>query len=162
MAVVLLVSDRDQATYITPRAVRWHDRIAAHVRAFALDEALARGDPPESSAALQLRAATLIATHTRQRLAARIVQILQRAHPGHGHRVHLVAIPWRLVHELEPDFTKLVLRLLDEEPVEARGVAQTRILLADGRGPLYHTYDNDPFQLRDAIHDAITTLQMNA
>ena len=160
MAVVLLVNDRGPAIYVTPRPVRWYDRVAARVRAFWLDEALARGAAPESSAALELRAATLIAATTRRRLARQIVQLLRRADPDYRRSIHIVAIRRRLVRDVEAEFVLLALRLLDERPVDVRGVARTRALLCHGRSPLYDAHHDDPSQLRDAINEAVAALEL--
>jgi hypothetical protein len=60
MSVVLLVIDHGGESYVTPHRIRVRDRLAARTRAARLDAALARGVVPESSPALQLRAAALI------------------------------------------------------------------------------------------------------
>ena len=158
MSIVLLVSDRSDATYVTPRNVHVRDRVLARVRAFALDGALAQGVPPDSSPALELRAETLIGP-TAWQLGGQLRQILLRAQTGCRCPAHAVPISARLVREVEPELSRLVLRLLDDQPVGVRGVASVRKLLCDGRGPLYGAGDAD--ELRQAVNGAIEALEVD-
>ena len=158
MSVVLLVSDRSDATYVTPRSVHVRDRVLARVRAFALDGALAQGVPPDSSPALELRAETLIGPAAWQ-LGGQLRQILLKAQTGCRFPLHAVPISARLVREVEPELSRLALRLLDDRPVAVRGVASVRKLLCDGRGPLYGA--GDPDELRHAVNEAIEALEVD-
>jgi len=158
MSVVLLVSNRTDATYVTPRSVHLRDRVLARVRAFALDGALAQGVSPESSPALELRAETLIGPAAWQ-LGDQLRQILLKAEARRRFPIHAVPISGRLVREVEPELSQLALRLLDERPVAVRGVARVRKLLCDGRGPLYGAGDAD--ELRRAVNEAIDALEID-
>jgi hypothetical protein len=163
MSVVLLVSDRGAATYVTPWRVRLRDRVAARVRAFGLDAALARGVAPESSAPLELRAETLIGPTARQELGDHVQQLLRRARSGCRFSIHAAPISRRLVSDAEPELSRLALRLLDGWPVDVRGVASVRGLLCDGCGPLYaHPYEGDASELRSAVNEAIDALEIHA
>jgi hypothetical protein len=96
MSVVLLVSDRGDATYVTPRRVHLRDRVAARMHAFGLDGALAQGVVPESSPTLELRAETLVGP-TAWQLGDHLRQILLTAQTGCRFPIHAVAISRRLV-----------------------------------------------------------------
>jgi hypothetical protein len=161
MSVVLLVSDRRGATYVTPSRVRLRDRVAARVHALALDRALARGVAPESSAPLELRAETLIGPTGRQQLGDHIRQILRTAQQGCRFPILSDVISRRLVRDVEPELSQLALRLLDGRPVDVRGVASLQTLLCDGRGPLYGAYDGDASGLRKAVNDALDALEID-
>jgi hypothetical protein len=162
VSVVLLVSDRRGATYVTPWRVRLRDRVAARVRAFGLDGALARGVAPDSSAPLELRAGTLIGPTVRQQLGDHIRQILRTAQQGCRFPIHSVVISRRLVRDVEPELSQLALRLLDGWPVDVRGVASVQTLLCDGCGPLYDTYNGDASGLRSAVNEALDALEIDA
>jgi hypothetical protein len=54
----------------------------------------------------------------------------------------------------------LAARLLAPAPVEARGVAQVRLLLSDGAGPLY--WARRPGELRRRVREAREALEPGA
>ena len=159
MSVVLLISDRSDGTYVTPRSVHLRDRVVARVHAFGLDRALARGVAPESSPALELRAETLIGPAAWQ-LGEHVRQILHLARSDRRFPIHTVPICRRLVRDVEPELTLLAQGLLDDQPVDVRGVARVRELLCDGRGPLYGA--GDAGELRRAVSEAIVALEIDA
>ena len=156
MSIVLLVGARGDATVITPWRVRLRDRLAMHIRAFRLDGALARGVAPESSPALELRATTLIGPAAWQ-LGDQLRQIILTASAGARFPVHAVPISRRLIRAVEPELWRLTFRLLDERPVDVRGVASVRALLCDGCGPLYGAAVGE---LRTAVNAAIDALEI--
>lgn len=161
MSIVLLAGARGDIDAITPWRVRLRDRLAMHVRAFALDRALARGVAPESSPALELRATILIGPTARQ-LGDHLRQILLAANGGARLPIHAVPISRRLIRAVEPELWGLALRLLDDRPVDVRGVASARALLCDGRGPLYGVGEGDAGELRNAVTAAIDALEIHA
>jgi hypothetical protein len=161
MSVVLLVSGQGDARAVTPARVRLRDRVAARLRAFGLDRALARGVAPESSPALELRAATLIGPAAWQ-LGDQLRQIVLAAQVSGRVPIHAVPISRRLIREVEPELSGLAARLLEHRPVDVRGVASVRALLCDGCGPLYGTGLADAASLRGAISAAIEALEIRA
>ena len=136
MANLLLFLPQD-TTSPRARRTRIHERVRARLCPWRLDVALARGARADARADLALRAYRLISLPTRQRLAREIHRILHDvAHPPHlvEHRLHC-CIPGvigaaALLYDLADE-------LVHPGPVEACGVAQVRLLLRDGSGPLY-------------------------
>jgi hypothetical protein len=106
---------------------RLRHRLAARLRAGALDRALATGVSPEAEPALALR-------------ARRLSDLAQRRSIADGLR-NLVAevLPDRAVlGAARAELEQLADALAKPGPVSVRGVAQARILLTDGTGPLYN------------------------
>jgi hypothetical protein len=159
MSTLLLVSERDDVTYVMARRVRLRDRFAVRVRAFGLDADLMRGVAPETSPALALRAQTLVGPAVREQLAADVQQILRHARSGGRPSVHAAPISHRLVRGAEAEFRRLALRLLDDRAVDVRGIAAVRVLLCDGCGPLFDGADGNVGDLRNAVNDAIEALE---
>jgi hypothetical protein len=131
------------------------ERLAARLHAFALDCELARGVPPDASVPLSLRARTLTQPSTRDELARQLRWIVRRARePARlGPRVPLRR---REVSAEEDGLKLLASRLQAPVPVGARGVAQVRVLISDGGGPLYHRGSAD--QLGRAVREATAAL----
>jgi hypothetical protein len=148
--VPLIVSD-DERSLITTRRVRVRDRLSARLRAFALDRALAGGEAPDSSVALELRATVLMSARQRLRLANRLGGVLLGGESNLHPALRLTSVSPSLIRETRAEFLLLLSRLLDDEPVEVRGLAMVRVLLADGRSPLYDPSPGDAEQLRDAL-----------
>jgi hypothetical protein len=159
MSIVLLVAGRGDSDAIMPWRVRLRDRVATRVHAFRLDGALAQGVAPESSPALELRATTLIGPAAWQ-LGNHLRQILLAVNGGARPPIHAVPISRHLIRAVEPELWQLALRLLDERPVDVRGVASVQTLLCDGRGPLYGAGDDDAGELRNAVTAAIDALEI--
>lgn len=136
MASLLLIHP-DQTAFVRARRTRTHERVRARLWPWSLDVALARGAPADARGDLSLRAHRLISLRTRQRLAREIRQVLRdAARPRHPLE--------RRLHPSAPDVmdaAPLLYDLADElsypGPVDAQGVAQVRLLLRDGTGPLY-------------------------
>lgn len=161
MAIVVLVRGReDGAICITVRRVRVYDHVAARVRTFALDHALASGATPDSTAALELRSETLIGPTERENLGRSVQQIVRRAQPGCRGPIHAAPLSRHLIRAAETDLCRLAERLLDQRPVSARGVASVNMLLRDGVGPLYGHAEHDGPALRSAVQDAIDALDI--
>ena len=135
--MILLTEARGVAGVILePRRVRRRDRVVARLRAHHLDRRLAAGVPPERSAALSLRAARLIDPGVGAALARRFETVVAEADGRLLPRAR-VATRRRAVFEAAPDLDALARRLAGPEPRAARGVAQARLLLVEGAGPLY-------------------------
>jgi hypothetical protein len=135
-------------------------RLRARVRARQTDRALASGISPDSSACLSVRAHELIGCPTRSALARAIRRLVDDA--GHPQRPMSFNIPicrskvWRSRDTLE----RLADRLLSDGPLDARGLAQIRLLLSDGAGPLYDRPAAD--DLEPALRRAMTALEVLA
>jgi hypothetical protein len=123
-------------TRIAPRA-GVSARLSARLRSHQLDEALARGMPPESAAPLALRARRLTALSRRRAIARglrRVIRDTCRGGPPSRARIS----PRRAqVIGAADKLTELADALATPGPVPARGVAQAFLLLTDGTGPLY-------------------------
>jgi hypothetical protein len=114
------------------------DRLNARFRSRRLDEALARGVAPETAAPLALRARRLTALSGRRAIAdslRRVIRATCQGMPPSQARVSPVLC--QVIAALD-DLTRLADALASPGPVAARGVAQARLLLIDGTGPLYN------------------------
>lgn len=133
-------------------------RLLAYLAAPRIDRKLAAGISPDSSVTVSLRAETLIGMRARRRLSRSLYRLLKE-----------VKEPIRVVPTL-PLCRREILaaadlidqaadRLLAVGPIDARGVAQIRVLLTDGSGPVY----NSPraADLRPALRAAIDALELN-
>ena len=135
------------------------DRLSARLRGDQLDEALARGAPTEAAAALALRARRLTTLASRRVIADGFRRVLRdngRALPSSSVRV----LPCRArVLVATGELTRLADTLATPGPVAARGVAQARILLTDGSGPLYNP--NSKVDLRSRAASAADNLRLD-
>jgi hypothetical protein len=110
-------------------------RLRVRVRRFSLDQQVARGADPRSNAALAERARELCRPELRRALAGELERVLEAAKlPGYW----LVApLNRSAIAECRPLLLDLVQDLGSTGPVHARGVALVRLLLRDGRSPIY-------------------------
>ena len=136
MAPVLLLHPHHTAP-LRARRTRTRERVRARLWPWRLDVALARGVSADARGDLSLRAHRLISLRTRQRLAREIHRLLRdAAQPTHPLERQLH--PWAPeVIDAAPLLYDLADQLAYPGPVDARGVAQVRLLLRDGTGPLY-------------------------
>jgi hypothetical protein len=136
MATVVLITDAHEGRVVA-RRVRLRERLAARWRAGSLERELARGAAPESAAPLALRAQQLIGPSARATLASRLRGVVRDAR--RAPRVGSTKVPpqRREVVAAARELERLAARLVAPDPVSARDVAQVRVLLGDGRGPLY-------------------------
>jgi hypothetical protein len=155
----LLLRDQDDASYVTIRRCRIRDRIHARMCAFELDHALARGVPPDSSAALLWRAEGLLRAQTRRQIGDRVRRIVQTARDPPKPPGICVPISHRLLLAAEPELSQLASRLLDDQPVAVQGIACSAVLLGDGVGPLYGRGRGAVDELRDAARRATEALE---
>jgi hypothetical protein len=152
MASVILI-DVNADTVVT-RRVRLRDRLRARVKAFALDQAIAAGASPDTDAALTLRARELISERTRSQLGT----ALREASSGDsGPSVVRVSACRQAVEEASDLIAELARRLLAPAPVEARGVAQARLLLSDATSPLF--WSRRSAESRERVQQALTALE---
>jgi hypothetical protein len=142
---------------IAPRE-RVLDRLSTRFRSRQLDQELARGTAPETAAPLALRARQLTTLSRRRAVAdglRRVVRDTCRGAPPSRARIS----PRRSqVIAAVDDLTRLAEALASPGPVAARGVAQARILLTDGTGPLYNP--NSTANLRARAASAANNLRL--
>jgi len=153
-SLVLLTPNEDA---IVPQRVRWRDQITARWRAASLDAQLAAGIPPGSRTALALRAQALGESSFRASLAERIRHVLREARAMTRLTIAQVPLRRRAIVAVAEDLDELASRLLAPGPVGARGIAKARLLLIDGRSPLYFSGASD--ELRVAVAEALADLQ---
>jgi hypothetical protein len=142
------------------RAGRTHASLAARWRMLwrrnRLDERLARGTDPATSAELGLRAAQLRSREERSRLANSLVDAL-----GHARGPNLGAFRMttrqrhKAIRESADDLMSLVLRLRNDEPIAVRGAAQAALLVDRGSSPLRHDEGRDLQYAIRAAHVAL-------
>lgn len=123
---------------VVARRPRLSDRLVARLRARRLDRALAQGTPPEASAPLALRAQRLTEPEERSSIARELRRILREAHQTRRPALARIMPSRGSVWAAREELRRLADTLEDPGPVTAGGVAQARILLTDGTGPLYN------------------------
>ena len=149
--LVVLVLDKDDR--LDAHVARWSERLRARLFGASLDRQLASGQSPDSSVALAVRARMLMAADARASLAAAFGR-LAAPWNDQSRRTHL-ATPSRSLARARRELTPLSARLASD-PVSVRGVAQARVLLGDGGGPLYHPRREDDLQVAaQTILDAL-------
>jgi hypothetical protein len=146
----LLVADR-------PRV---RDRITARWRSRRLDLALAAGTPAEAAAALALRARQLTDLPHRRSLATALRGIVAQAYEAARPSYPRVVPSRSSVAAASDELSRLADALYEPGPVAARGVAQARILLTDGTGPLYSP--SSPASVRVSALRAAENLQLRS
>ena len=140
----------------SPRGlIAWHVRLRDRVRTWlhsrSIDERLAQGVAPEENVECALRAYELTGSRMRHHLAGgfeRAIASITRA------RVSPFAIlDRRQVLGALPELHALRARLDSAAMPSAQGVARARLLLTDGRGPLYNSATER--DLRDALRTVL-------
>ena len=129
------------------RRVLLKDRLAARLLSARLDRRLRRGEAPESSVVLAVRAAMLVHPRTLAALATSLERMMAlAARPSSS----LVGswICRHHVREVEPELVAIRRRITSDGPVAARGVAELRALLTDGSGPFYQHRDTSDLGAR--------------
>jgi hypothetical protein len=117
---------------------RVRDRVTTRWRSRRLDLALSAGTPAETAAALALRARQLTDLSNRRALATALRRIVRQAQEDAGPSYPRIIPARSRVAAASDELSRLADTLSEPGPVAARGVAQTRILLTDGTGPLYN------------------------
>jgi hypothetical protein len=156
MAPLVLLKAAEDCDVVVPKLAGWRERVTARVRANRLDTELARGAAP-TRAALALRAQDLGGRRTRERLGRSVRRILDDARTDRPLSVARVPTQRREVLEAARELDRIAETLLTPGPVAASGVAQVRLLLIDGAGPLYSR--DAPGGLRAAATRALDALE---
>jgi len=159
MSTLLLTDPNNPGCIISERS-RARTRLSTHLRSRALDRALAAGISPDASAALSLRAHALIGIAARAGLARTIRSLIRDArHPLHPLTPHVRLCRRKIIRSART-LEGLAERLISGEPVDARGVAQIRLLLIGDSGALYdYPAAND---LEPALREAFQALELAA
>jgi hypothetical protein len=154
---LLLLTDPTHPGCVSHQRSRARTRLWGFLHSHRLDVELACGTSPDSSAALSLRANTLIGTTTRAALARSLRRLVAEAGRPVGPVAPPVPICWRKVLRARQTIEQLAERLGDGAPVDARGMAQVNLLLTEGWGPVYARPASD--DLEAALRRALEALE---
>ena len=138
----LLLTDTWETGYVRWRRTRPRDLLRRRVRSRRLDLALADGASPDASGALSLHAHELIGMRVRTTLARTLQRVMADALVTDHRHGPTVPICRAGVLRCRGTFEYLSGLLKEPGPVNARGVALTRVLLSDGASPLYSRRDD--------------------
>jgi hypothetical protein len=125
------------ARHTTRDRPRRRDRLAARWRRYGLDGALAGHAVAPARAGLVLRARTLAEPAVRGALGRQLRGIVDDARRGQAPPRVRICPNRSDVLAAAQELDALADRLLSPDPVAAQGVAQVRLLLTVGTGPLY-------------------------
>jgi len=145
----------EQGAGLGLRRVRLWDRVQARLRTSALDEQLAAGASPESSVALALHARHLCRPQQSRLLVRSLTEIATSCEAPSRRRLR-APVCRHGVTRARAELAAVVDRLAAAGPVDVRGVARIRHLLADGTGPLYR--ESRPGHLRDELRAALRAM----
>jgi hypothetical protein len=126
------------------------DRLSARLRSRELDCALARGATPEAAPSLALRARRLTTLSRRRVIAEGLRRAIRDACSGAPSSRVRISPRRSEVVAASDDLSRLADALASPGPVAVRGVAQARILLTDGTGPLYNANSTTNLRARAA------------
>lgn len=146
--------DRQSADHAGPLRQLW-----ARLRVGELDRALAAGADPSETVDLSLRAQQLLSRTERQRIAATIDRVIERAHQEERRRLlGFSHIPFshERVRASQVELARLADVLRSSRTLSVQGIARARRLATDFRGPVY--VDGRAGELSEAIEDVLTTL----
>jgi hypothetical protein len=153
-AVIVLL---EQGDALRMRRVHPWDRLTARLRAAALDRALAAGASPESSVALAVHAQHLHNGAQRSLLARSLRRVGAFSEVSSARHRH-APLDHGAVRRARAELDALAARLASSEPLDVRGVARVRTLLADGTGPLY--CEHEPGRLRRELVATLASLDL--
>ena len=156
MAPLVLLKAAESGDAVVAKRAGWRERVTARLRANRLDTELARGGAP-TRAALALRAQDLGERRTRERLGGSVRRILDEARRDRPPSIARVPTQRSEVLAAAWELDRIAETLLTPGPVAASGVAQVRLLLINGAGPLYTRDARDG--LRSAATRALDALQ---
>jgi hypothetical protein len=134
---LLLLSGDDPAELVASRS-GVAIRILASLGSSVLDHRLADGYPPESSRLLAARAQVLVSRVTRQKLADSWENVIAAALRPPAARYPKAPLNRGAIVSCAPRIAELCRRLSARNPIAARGVAMSSLLLADGTGPVHN------------------------
>jgi hypothetical protein len=156
MATVLL-RDRANPGCLTSERASARIRVSVYLHAARLDRELAAGESPDSSAALSLRAQTLIGSSARSKLASYIERLVDEARRPLVPLTPGVPICQQAIRASRATLLELAERLASPAPIDARGVAYAGVLLTASDGPASGGRGSD--DLQPALQAAIAALE---
>jgi hypothetical protein len=118
-------------------------RLFARLRAGHLDRQLAVGVPAPEGSALAVHEMRLTSVSEREAIARALRRTVRDARNGVNPLTSRVPVHPTNITEAEDMIDKVTLRLHAPHPVNARGMARLRVLLADGCGPMYRFGQGD-------------------
>ncbi|HET6864405.1 MAG TPA: hypothetical protein VFH80_00715 [Solirubrobacteraceae bacterium] len=155
----LLLTDQNNPSCIISERRRARTRLSTYLRSRTLDRALAAGVSPDATAALSLRAHSLIGATTRAGLARTIRRLIADAcQPPHPFGDYVPLCRRKIIRSAQT-LERLAERLVGDQPVDARGVAQVRLLLIGDRRGLYDRPGADDLEL--PLQEAIQALELS-
>jgi hypothetical protein len=117
----------------------WRARLSARLFAARYDRAVETGVSPEPGSALAVHFTRLSAARERDELARALRLVLRDAAEGPDALRPRIPVRIQPVRRASDVITAILSRLDEPQRVRARGMARLRMLLADGRGPLYRS-----------------------
>jgi hypothetical protein len=154
--MLLLLSDVDKG--IIARAATPWESFVARICAARLDRELAEGASPDASAALALRARTLLRPNMQCELGQQVARVLaEGTGPALRFRGSKVPVRRSSIQAAADMFRELIDRLTGPGPLPVNGIAMVRNLLTDGAGPIYHPGSAE--ELRGALEQALASLE---
>jgi hypothetical protein len=136
-------------------------RAKARLRAPWLDRSLAGGIASWRSPLHAARALQLTSERSRRRLARSLERLAEHARQSPGPFRGAEVTPCReQVSEALPVIVGIATLLRSGDPVDARGIARLKVLLADGAGPCYIKIR--PNALTNALHETSEWLTVPA
>jgi len=117
----------------------WRARLSARVFAARYDRAVDAGAGPEPGSALAVHFTRLSAVRERDELARALRLVLRDAAERPDALRPRIPVRAEPVRRASDVITSILSRLEEPQRVRARGMARLRMLLADGRGPLYRS-----------------------
>jgi len=133
---------------VTRQRVRLVDRARARLCADALDRRLAAGSPPDEDAALAVHARSIVQPAARRTLAGTLERLAGLGEQPTGTCWPTSPLNRALAGRAAADLRAAAHRLTARGPISARAVAQLRLLVGDGSGPLYRGGAADDLSLR--------------
>jgi hypothetical protein len=112
-------------------------RVMAWLWAGKFDRMLAVGVPAPAGSALAAHSARLTSAHEREAIARSLRRTVHDAHDGDAPLSSRVPLNVPNIVAAEDVIDAVTLRLHSPRPVNARGMARLRQLMADGAGPMY-------------------------
>jgi hypothetical protein len=126
-----------------------HRRVATRLFGYELDRRLAAGEHDDRDGRLAERARFLTGARTRERLARALREVVAAADEP-PRRDGSVPLARAEVSAAAYELRLVASRLQAPAPVDPRGVAEVRLLLTDGSGPLYNRRSETPLEVAAA------------
>src|SRR6476661_4141835 len=133
---VLYSEVRAHASHVRPS---WPERLRARLFAMRYDQQVDEGLTPLPGTALAVHHARLTAPKERADLSHALRLVMSDAEGTWNGMNPRIPVRISAVRQVADVVDAVVQRLDQPLPVRARGMARLRILLADGRGPLYRS-----------------------